>query len=116
MTVQEAISEIDAMKPNAFAPETKARWISECEGDIEVHVRYGKATKLRYPEDAGKELSVPHPYDKLYVLYLDAAIDYRMRDYAAYQNSYAMYNAAYEDYARYYERSQSSAWREEEKK
>lgn len=111
MTVNDVISEIDELRPNKFSFETKTRWISECE--CEILIRTGKtAVKLSYPADAGAELSVPHPFDKIYVAYLEAAIDYRTKDYAAYQNSSAVYNEALIDYMKYYERSKSSAWKE----
>ena len=104
MTVNDVLSEIDALKPNLFSPETKTRWISECEAEIAIR-KGDKAARLKYPEDGGHELSVPHPYDRIYILYLDAAIDYRTRDYSAYQNSQAVYQDVLNDYLKYYERT-----------
>ena len=105
MTVQEAIDYIDEVKPSAFKSETKTRWLSECEAGSVMRTAGIKAKPLKYPDDAGRELSAPPPYDKLYVEYLEAAIDYRNQDYAKYQNSHAVYNATENEYAKWWERN-----------
>ena len=105
MTVGEVLKAIDEIKPNLFQDGTKTRWISECEAGIVLHVSGQKTKPLKFPDDIGRELSVPHPYDKIYLEYLEAAIDYRNQDYAKYENSRAIYNATFDEYARWWERN-----------
>ena len=111
ITVNDVVKEIDATKPNVFPESVKVRWLSECESEIALRTG-GTSVRLKWPEDGSYELKVPHPYDKVYYLYLEAAIDFRSKDYAGYENSAAMYNAALTEYLKYYERSKSSKWKE----
>ena len=111
ITVNDVIKEIDEIKPNVFPESVKTRWLSECESEIRLRTG-GTSVRLKYPEDGEHELSVPHPYDKLYYHYLEAAIDFRTKDYAGYENSAAAYNEALTEYLKYYERSKSSSWKE----
>ena len=60
-----------------------------------------------YGEDADltTELLVPAPYDDIYIRWLESQIDYTNGEYGKYNNSIAMYNAAYTAYANYYNRT-----------
>jgi hypothetical protein len=52
-----------------------------------------------------KTLIVEHPYDDIYIKWLEAQIDYANGEYGKYNNSIAMFNTAYEAYAKYYNRT-----------
>jgi hypothetical protein len=56
-------------------------------------------------EDLSTVLLVPAPYDDIYVRWLEAQIDYTNGEYGKYNNSIAMYNAAYTAFANYYNRT-----------
>lgn len=51
------------------------------------------------------EMLVPAPYDDIYIKWLEAQIDYANGEYAKYNNSISMYNAAYDAYAKWYNRT-----------
>jgi hypothetical protein len=49
-------------------------------------------------------LTAPHPYDRIYWLYLMAMMDYVGGNAARYENTAALFNAAYRDYGKYLKR------------
>ena len=108
MNIIEAIAHIDAVKPNAYSQTEKIRWLSTLDGMIKVEIidNYEGAENINfvpYTEDSLlKELLVPHPYDEVYIKWLEAQIDYSNGEYGKYNNSITMYNMAYSAFARYY--------------
>ena len=62
-----------------------------------------------WPEDAGTELLVPHPYDRLYHLYVIAMIDLYNRETDLYTNDMAVFNSAMQEYRSYYRRTNRPA-------
>ena len=102
MTIMEAITRFDALKPNAFSLEDKKRWIATLEGTIEREIidTHENAEK---PE--GEELLATHPYDEVYIRYLEMQADYSNGELAKYNNSSALFNNAYSAFARYYNRT-----------
>ena len=106
MTINEAIQRVDELKPNALAPETKARWISNLNGIIGLTLfKNEAATILEYPNDADKELLVPSPFDDLYVYHVMAMIDLQNEDVTEYNNSNAVYQTALQEYTSFYQRT-----------
>ena len=112
MKIIEAITKIDALKPNNYTPENKIAWLSVLDGVIKEEIidthEGGEAITFtgydaNTPTDT--ELLVPAPYDDIYVRWLEAQIDYSNADYGRYSNSMTMYNAAYSAYERYYNRN-----------
>lgn len=108
MTVREVLDRVDAIKPSAFDDGVKLGWLNELEGEIQVQI-HGVApdaiTVYRLPEDEGAQPLAPAPFDRVYHLTVAAMIDFANGEYDKYQNSMAMANSAYEDYARWYIRS-----------
>jgi hypothetical protein len=51
------------------------------------------------------ELLIPHPYDEVYIRWLESQIDYANGEYGKYNNSMAMYNTAYVAFQNYYNRT-----------
>ena len=112
MTLQNAITQTDALKPNAYADTDKTAWLSRLDGLIheELLSRY-------YPADGEDALSstpfagyddetdpdtallVPPPYDELYILYLSSQIDFYNGEYSRYNGSMALFNHAYQTFA-----------------
>ena len=105
MTLTEAISAADAVKPNAFDAATKSRWLSDVEGDVQLRVLLtdpDELTRYVWPDDADTALLAAPPHDRLYVAYLLAMIDFSNGDLDRYQASAAMFNGAFRDYMRWY--------------
>ena len=107
-TLAAAIAMADLMKPNTFAAEIKTQWINEVEGVVQTEV-LGRdcrdLTRYQYPADADTELLVAPPYDSLYAHYLAALIDFSYGEYGKYQNTMAMFNARYLDFAKWFQRT-----------
>lgn len=55
--------------------------------------------------DLSTELLIPAPYDKAYLMWLEAQIHYYNGEYNKYNNAIAMYNTAFEAYQKYYNRT-----------
>jgi hypothetical protein len=112
MTIIGAISAIDALKPNTYNNAEKIRWLSVLDGMvkreiIDTHEDNSKVKYNPYTESTSltTELLVPHPYDDMYIKWLEAQIDYANGEYGKYNNTITMYNVAYSNYEKYYNRT-----------
>ncbi len=112
MTINEAITQIDSLKVNTYIPADKIGWLSRVDtmikkNIIDTHEGSESVLFAGYTEGTDLEtvLLVPAPYDELYIRYLEAQIDYTNGEYAKYNNSILMFNAAYQAYANYYNRN-----------
>lgn len=111
MTIMEAINRIDAVKPNSYPQGVKIRWLNALDGMVKSKVvdTHEGAESVRfdgYTEDTplATKLLVPAPYDEMYLFWLESKIDYSNGETGRYNNSISMFNTAYEEYARYYNR------------
>ena len=111
MTIEEAISRIDALKPNTYTQEEKIEWLSTVDGIIkrqiiDTHEDGEDIVFEGYTEDTplDTELIAGHPYDELYVDWLEAKIDYYNAEYARYNNSITRYNDVFQAYLNNYNR------------
>ena len=112
MTLGEAISRLDELKPNGFSRGQKIFWLSALDATvkkeiIDSHEGGGDMGFAPYDEGSADEtvLLVPAPYDEVYLRYLEAQIDYSNGEYDRFNNSNAMYAAAYTAFSRAYNRS-----------
>ena len=112
MTLGEAISRLDELKPNGFSRGQKIFWLSALDATfkkeiIDSHEGGGDMGFAPYDEGSADDtaLLVPAPYDEVYLRYLEAQIDYSNGEYDRFNNSNAMYAAAYTAFSRAYNRS-----------
>lgn len=112
MTIAEAISRTDAAKPNRFSQRQKIEWLSYLEGQIykEIILTHEGSEEIIYEPitsdtDTQRSLIAPHPYDEVYILYLQSKIDLGNQEIAKYQNSKAMFNNAYAILRDYWKRT-----------
>lgn len=112
MTIIEAITRIDAIKPNAYRQSEKIAWISSIDSTIMreiIETHEGDSTVIfdGYTDNTPltTELLVPAPYDELYLYYLESRIDYWNGETKRYNNSIKMFNEAYSNFAKYYNRT-----------
>ena len=112
MTLGEAISRLDELKPNGFSRGQKIFWLSALDATvkkeiIDSHEGGGDMGFVPYDEGSADDtaLLVPAPYDEVYLRYLEAQIDYSNGEYDRFNNSNAMYTAAYTAFSRAYNRS-----------
>lgn len=112
MTIMGAINHIDAVKPNGYTQDDKIRWLSILDGTVKTEIidthEGGESVTFR-AYDAHTPLTeallVPHPYDDVYIKWLEAQIDYASGEYDKYNNSITMYNAAYAAFEKHYHRT-----------
>ena len=104
MKVMEAIIFADSLKPNAFEVEQKIVWLNELEGRIQslVHgVAPDEIVTYVLPDDEGRNLIAPSPYDSVYWKWMCAMIDYANGEYDKYVNTHLAANSAWQDYAKW---------------
>ena len=111
MTLNEAIYRIDQIKPNGYALPEKVKWISTLDGIIkeeiiDTHEGGEDVTFDGYDENSSltTKLLVPAPYDDIYLRWLEAQIDYANNEYGKYNNSITLYNTAYANFEKHYNR------------
>lgn len=112
MTISEAISRANTVKPNTYSDLDKMRWLSTLDGIIKKHIidthEGGEDVVFNgYDEDTNPdtELLVPAPHDHIYIHWLEAQIDYANDEYDRYENTMGMYNNAYSAFSKYYNRT-----------
>ena len=107
-TLQQALSRIDAICPNAWDETAKLLWLNECESMIQTRI-LGTAPEqcITYDADTDRstKLLVPAPFDRLYVYYVIAMCDYAAHETAHYTDSMMLFNAALDEYAKWYQRT-----------
>lgn len=111
MTIGEAIAAMDAVRPSAYSRETKIRWLSDLDGQIDAEIlktHEGTAEPFagydgQTPED--RALLTQKPYDKLYPAYLAAMVDYHNGEFSRHNNSLRKFEGAYQEYADWYNRT-----------
>lgn len=111
MLIRECIETVDALKPNTYQKEDKVRWLSNLDGRIveEVIKKHVMDEPIEFQpydvENLETELLVKFPHDELYEAYLKMKIDEENGETARYNNSAAMFNALYEEFAKAYHRT-----------
>ena len=112
MTILEAIQRIDVLKPNTYNQTEKIRWLSELDGMVkrEIIDTHEGGDEVKYEQYGDNvvlttELLVPHPYDRIYLPWLQAQIDYLNGENGKYQNSMSMFNEAFRSFEKYYNRT-----------
>ena len=112
MTIMEAIHRINAIKPNSYPQIEKIRWLSTLDGIIktkiiDTHEDAEHVSFDGYTEDMNlsTDLLVPAPFDEIYLFWLESKIDYWNGELGRYNNSINMYNTAYTEYERHYNRT-----------
>ena len=110
MTPREAISICDRLRPNAYSFAEKELWLRELEariGEELVNTHEGGEDFLsgRTEEHDDAPLYVAIPHESLYLYYLLARIDQMNGETARYNESAAMFNAQYESYCAWYNRT-----------
>lgn len=112
MTITEAISRIDIIKPNGYTQDEKVRWLSTMDSYIKTEIidNYEDADKVTfkgYDENTPMDtvLLVPAPYDEIYLFWLESKIDYWNGEMGKYNNSISMYNMVYAEFGKHYNRN-----------
>lgn len=111
MKVREAIDRIDSLKHNTYTNGEKIEWLSRLDGQIKneiIDTHEGGQDIIYKPyteQDMERELMIGIPYDDIYIRWLEAQIDYYNGEIARYNNSMLMFQAALDNYKRFYNRT-----------
>lgn len=113
MTIAEAISLVDKLKPNQYPPEMKIKWLDKLDGQIyreviDTHENPVIGQFAGYSDDTPQdtELLVCHPYDEdIYSFFLQAAVDRENGETAKYNQTITLYNNAFLAYQNWYNRT-----------
>ena len=105
MTINEAISKIDDYKNNVYSLADKIGWLSRVDGMIkrliiDTHEGGEHVNFVGYNEDTDlhTELLVPHPFDVVYLYWLEAQIDYYNGEIDKYNTTSMMFHSAFESF------------------
>lgn len=106
MTVNELINAVRALRATAQTDGALVQYLNEIEGRVQTE---GLGVM---PEDiveytAGKDaaLIVEPPYDKLYIYYVAAMVDFGDGEFRRYENTSQMADAAYCEWAKWRQRT-----------
>ena len=113
MTIQEAIDRIDETKPNIFSDQQKVAWLSEVDSYIFrelIKTHEGSHAGIDFvgydlDTEMDTKLLAEEPYYDIYETYLAMRMDYKNRDTREYAKSRNAFNAAWQTYADYYNRT-----------
>lgn len=108
MTLAQAIERLDYLKPNQYDEKTKIQWLTELDGQLyhEILLSHEDCPIQSFSgyDDTGGTLLAPEPYSQLYLRWLEAQVDYHNAELEKYNNSMAMFLAAWDSFERWYNR------------
>lgn len=111
MTISDAITMVDALRPNQYPQDMKIRWLSRLDGMIwqEVICTHEGGTETfdgySSADLESKEMLVGSPYDEdVYNNYLQAMIDRENGEAGKYSQSITLFNAAFARWRNWYNR------------
>ena len=97
MTIADAISQANELRPNTFSTREKINWLRRAESMIHrtVLCHYSGTPEFEeFGQSAAmeRELVVPEPWSILYVHWLEAQIHYANGEYDRYNNAITVFN------------------------
>lgn len=112
MTIQEALDQLDEMKPNMMSRKLKVKYLTEIEqliwaeiimkhehpAEIEVKPVYNEET------DPGSVLLIPDPYSEVYVYWLMTKVDIQNQEDSRYAVDRAHFENSYDTMSDWYTR------------
>ena len=110
MTIQQAIAEANSLSNNLIDEKQKIKWLSDLDGRIYYEIiapnaRQGAFKEYTQNTPTDTELIVPHPWDSLYVSYLEMEIARVSADNVRYANARILFNDRYGAFSRWYVRT-----------
>lgn len=112
MTINEAITRVDTLKPNGFEQSDKIAWLSIVDGMIKNNIidthEGGEDISFNgYNDDTplDTELIVKAPYDELYIPWLASKMDFYNGEFARYNNNIVRFNDTLTEYSNHYNRT-----------
>ena len=111
MTIAQVKEKLTALKPHAYSAAEVLDWLSKIEGRvfaeiIQTHENPDLITFAGYTTSTADTtaLIAPTPYDELYLYGLMVQADLHNMELDKYNNSAALFNAAYDAFTRFWNR------------
>ncbi len=111
MTISQAITMADELKPNMMSDVAKIRFLNEVEGKVflEILMKHEHEEGAECPAydentDQTTELLVQPPYDMLYVYWIIAQIDHLNMEMEKYNNDRLLFEDAWNNFSDYWTR------------
>lgn len=114
MTIAQALEKSAAVKPGMFSDDEKIAWLSQLDAQIDAEVirtHEGAPAAAFIPYTSGDGgwdtqtmLLAAAPYDKMYVTFLMAQMDFYHADYDKFNNNQRRFEAEYMDFVSWYNR------------
>lgn len=107
MTIAEALTLIQEMKPNQYSNSVMLGWLSELDGQISKSIHRDRASMVMLNAPYTSEtpqttaLLVPFPFDQIYLYWLSAKVDNANQEFDRYMNGMQLFNSYYNAYAAY---------------
>ena len=102
-TPNKIMEHVDNVKPNAYRAEEKFQWLCDLDGMVKrIVFQEEDGVQYSYPDDLDTQLLVPHPWEGIYALYLEAQIDLHNKDYEDYNNAITVFSEKLKEYRRAY--------------
>ena len=110
MTINQVIDTLDTQQPNTCSRVDKLNWLSRLDGQLKSQIwdQYRDAPAPEpYTPDTDPEtvLPVPHPWDALYLRYLQVQVDLVNGELTRYANSSTLFNQLLGAYRDHYNRT-----------
>lgn len=99
MTLRDLLNKISDEKPNSFSEAKLISFVNEVEAEVVEELRVEDVPVYEDNHtDLDKVLLVEAPYDRLYVSYVKAMIDYTNEEYESYANNQAQHVQDFRDF------------------
>ena len=110
MTIIEALTRFDNLKPNTYTTEEKIAWLSQVDGMIAREIMDTHETEFVFhgydaETDTRTMLLADEPFDNLYLSWLESRVDYYNGEYNRYNNSNAVFTAEYTAFQNHFNRT-----------
>ncbi len=100
MTSKKLFALLEELSPSGFSEELMLMWLSNCQNSILTDVLLLSHEECKeYTQVTDAPLFVPHPFDKLYLPYMQAQMHHAYGETDKYRNYMALYNAYRDEYA-----------------
>lgn len=112
MTISKVIALVNDIKPNQYTDQQKINWINYLDASVvnDIFSQYEECAVTEFvpytntDADKEKELLVPFPNDIIYEYYLKMKIDEANEEMGKYNNNAMIFNAAFSEYSKQYNR------------
>lgn len=111
MTLDALLTKVQEEKPNSFEDLKLIGYTNDVEAQVCEQLQYSLQETPVYENtetDRAQNLVAPPPYDRLYVSWLKAQIDYANEEYASYQLNAQQFMADFEEFSNWVVRTNQS--------